>query len=184
MASLWGCGGSTSKGQAKASCDALAEQVPQVRELGDSLTIARQQVFLEKLMAAAEREGWAGAVRYCHQAAETLTFVRGGYFSLQRLAARHRNPKNRLRDSLDQAAFSHFLSTHSKEPLVWRVSEGWRYYRPIYIMMPTCLKCHGELAELDGPALAEIRRRYPGDKATGFRMGDLRGLWVLEAHIP
>lgn len=42
---------------------------------------------------------------------------------------------------------------------------------------PGCLACHGPTIT---PELTEaIRQRYPGDQATGFEVGDLRGaLWV------
>jgi hypothetical protein len=147
--------------------------------LGDSLTTARQQVLLQRLLQASEKEGWGGALRYCHLAAETLAYYHSENLSLQRLAERYRNPKNKLQDSLDQAAFTYFQTTHSKTPIVWKTSSEWRYYRPIYIIMPTCLKCHGSKEELDALALTEIRKHYPGDKATGFQMGDLRGLWRM-----
>ncbi|WP_281916046.1 c-type heme family protein [Caldimonas thermodepolymerans] len=42
---------------------------------------------------------------------------------------------------------------------------------------PACLACHGR--ELAAPVREAIRARYPGDGATGFDVGDLRGaLWV------
>ncbi|KAF1695273.1 Tll0287-like domain-containing protein [Pseudoxanthomonas koreensis] len=42
---------------------------------------------------------------------------------------------------------------------------------------PACLACHG--SEVAGPVRAAIAKRYPGDQATGFAVGDLRGaLWV------
>ena len=42
---------------------------------------------------------------------------------------------------------------------------------------PGCLACHGRAV---GPAVSQaINRHYPGDAATGFDVGDLRGaLWV------
>ncbi len=151
------------------------------REMGDSLTLERQRIILQNLLQAAQREGWGGAVRYCHAAAETLTFYQTASLSIQRIALRYRNPKNAPKDSLDRAAFAHFDSTHSTESLVIPTEGGgWRYYRPIYLAMETCLKCHGTKDELDGQALTEIRKRYPGDKATDFRLGELRGLWRME----
>ncbi len=151
-------------------------------QLGDSLTTDRQQRLLQRLMQVSEKEGWGGAVRYCHIAAETLAFYGTDGLYLQRIAERYRNPKDKLQDSLDQAAFAHFQSTGAKTPIVWKTDFEWRYYRPIYIIMPTCLKCHGSKDDLDALALTEIRRRYPADNATGFRMGDLRGLWKMTQH--
>ncbi|MCS6790955.1 MAG: DUF3365 domain-containing protein [Bacteroidia bacterium] len=147
----------------------------------DSLTTEKQRSILQKVLHTAEKQGWAGAVSYCHAAAETLTFFRNEKIHLQRVALRNRNPKNALQDSLDHAAYQHFEQSKRKESLVWQANDGkLRYYRPIYIIMPQCLKCHGNQKEIDGPALAMIRKLYPGDKAQGFAEGDLRGLWKAE----
>ena len=188
---IWSCRGSdTSRRPAeKPGVEFPAEKPFQLDSLwlvqvGDSLTIARQQLLLQRLLQVSEREGWGGAVRYCHVAAETLAFYGGEGIYLQRIAERYRNPKDRLQDSLDRAAFAYFQRTGAKTPIVWKTASEWRYYRPIYIAMPTCLKCHGSKADLDALALMEIRKRYPGDKATGFQMGDLRGLWKLTYHVP
>jgi hypothetical protein len=43
-----------------------------------------------------------------------------------------------------------------------------------------CLVCHGESI---APAIAKtIGERYPADRATGFRLGDLRGIVVVESR--
>ncbi|MCX8111597.1 MAG: DUF3365 domain-containing protein [Bacteroidia bacterium] len=153
------------------------------RQIADSLTLSRQQAILQRLLYAAEKEGWGGAVRYCHTAAETLTFYRSPQFYVQRVALYHRNPRNALADSLDRAAYNHFRQTGKTESFIVEAKEGTlRYYRPIYIPMVQCLKCHGKREDLDGQALAEIRKRYPGDKAIGFSLGDLRGMWKVEIY--
>jgi hypothetical protein len=51
------------------------------------------------------------------------------------------------------------------------------YVEPI-VTQPLCLTCHGESI---APALAaRIRALYPEDRATGFREGDLRGVFWVE----
>jgi len=52
---------------------------------------------------------------------------------------------------------------------------------PIRIAMPLCLACHGDTgADVAPDTLAAIRNRYPHDRATGYREGELRGLWRVE----
>ncbi|MCX7606535.1 MAG: DUF3365 domain-containing protein [Bacteroidia bacterium] len=149
--------------------------------IGDSLSTERQQSVFQALLKASERAGWAGAVRYCSQVAESLSSHRESRLILQRVAFRNRNPRNRLIDSLDTVAYNYFAQTRDPKSYVLRASKGTlRYYRPIYITVETCLKCHGLPESIDGPALAEIRRRYPGDRATGFTLGELRGMWRME----
>lgn len=189
---FWGCRTSSSghdSGKTASQAQVPVEKPQQLDSiafvaLGDSLTTARQQVLLQRLLQASEKEGWGGAVRYCYHAAETLAFYQGGNLSLQRIAERYRNPKDQLKDSLDRAAFAYFQETGAKTPIVWQTNSAWYYYRPIYIIMPTCLKCHGSKEDLDALALTEIRKHYPNDKATGFQMGDLRGLWKMAYSVP
>ena len=45
------------------------------------------------------------------------------------------------------------------------------------MMKPMCLACHG--AEVAPEVQAAIAERYPDDRATGYRAGELRGvIWA------
>jgi hypothetical protein len=63
-----------------------------------------------------------------------------------------------------------------------RVEEGRaRVLRPIAVEAP-CLLCHGDSLE---PAVeALLRARYPNDRATGYRVGDLRGALYADLALP
>ncbi len=46
--------------------------------------------------------------------------------------------------------------------------------------MPACLKCHGLPGkDIDANTLALLQKKYPEDKATGYKLGDLRGAWKI-----
>ncbi len=62
------------------------------------------------------------------------------------------------------------------------VGDTTRLLKPIAVE-PVCLTCHGD-RETMAPALREaLSARYPDDRATGYRVGDLRGaLWVEAPH--
>lgn len=52
------------------------------------------------------------------------------------------------------------------------------FFAPIVLGNPLCLQCHGTPNQDIAPeTLAAIQKLYPDDKATGFKLGDLRGLW-------
>ena len=40
-----------------------------------------------------------------------------------------------------------------------------------------CLKCHGE--NIASPIKAKLKELYPNDKATGYKLGDVRGAFTL-----
>jgi hypothetical protein len=42
-----------------------------------------------------------------------------------------------------------------------------------------CASCHGPADKLDPAVRSALRERYPADRATGFRRGEIRGwFWV------
>jgi hypothetical protein len=54
------------------------------------------------------------------------------------------------------------------------------FYAPIVIANPLCLQCHGTPEKDIAPATLEaIQKHYPKDQATGYQLGDLRGLWSV-----
>lgn len=76
------------------------------------------------------------------------------------------------------------FATAPPEPGAWRSVDlgerGIGYVEPIYLQ-PMCATCHGESVAPD--LLARIRALYPNDAATGFRVGELRGLfWAVTAR--
>ncbi|MBK9258725.1 MAG: DUF3365 domain-containing protein [Polyangiaceae bacterium] len=53
-----------------------------------------------------------------------------------------------------------------------------RFIKPIEIEAP-CLGCHGDPASIQTDVKAILAEKYPGDQATGYSLGDLRGaLWA------
>jgi hypothetical protein len=53
----------------------------------------------------------------------------------------------------------------------------YKFYKPLLINKGVCLKCHGDIKNTD--LKRAIAKRYPVDKATGYKMGDLRGAIVV-----
>jgi len=57
-----------------------------------------------------------------------------------------------------------------------------RVLRPIPVEGP-CVTCHGDAATIPEGVRAVLAMRYPTDRATGYRVGDLRGaLWAEVAR--
>jgi cytochrome c551/c552 len=46
--------------------------------------------------------------------------------------------------------------------------------------MPTCIKCHGGKTDITESTQKMIAQKYPNDKAIGYQMGDLRGMWKIK----
>lgn len=57
-----------------------------------------------------------------------------------------------------------------------------RFLVPIAIEAP-CLLCHGPVEAMAAPLREALSQRYPGDGATGYALGELRGALWAEAEV-
>jgi hypothetical protein len=63
--------------------------------------------------------------------------------------------------------------------IVEKEGDSYKYYKPLVIKKEVCLKCHGDISA--NKELSEyMSKTYPKDKATGYKMNDLRGAIVVE----
>lgn len=153
--------------------------------LGDSISLEAQKALMTKLINAINESGVDYAASFCSVHAISLTDSISEKFNcaIQRVAERNRNPANKLTTREDLTAFSIFSDAVGQKQIpsatVFDSEKVAVYYKPILLAMPDCLKCHGKEGELDASALAIISKNYPDDKATGFSLGDLRGMWKI-----
>ena len=104
--------------------------------------------------------------------------------TLRRATHKPRNPKNAA-DEVEKSAMETFMAALAEKeaptPQVITNADGGRtFIAPIVLGNPLCLQCHGTPGKDIAPeTLAAIQKLYPDDKATGFRLGDLRGLWRI-----
>ncbi len=104
--------------------------------------------------------------------------------TIRRASLRPRNPQNAAagdeRDVL--AGFAAAMADGGAAiPVVREGTDGSRiYFAPIVLANPLCLQCHGQPGtDVAAATLSAIRARYPQDQATGYRLGELRGLWRI-----
>lgn len=136
------------------------------------------------LVEAIGKSGPAGALSVCSDRAPQIAqeVAAAHSITLRRATHKPRNPKNAA-DEVEKAALEAFLAALAKKeapkPQVLTNADGSRsFLAPIVLGNPLCLQCHGIPGKDIAPeTLAEIQKLYPDDKATGFQLGDLRGLW-------
>lgn len=103
-------------------------------------------------------------------------------FDVRRVSPRNRNP-NAVPDAWEaeaQAQLEKRLAAGEKPDTLetWQVVETpagkvFRYAKALPVQ-PLCLTCHGET--LPDALRARLDADYPGDRATGYRVGMLRGI--------
>ncbi|MEM8815188.1 MAG: DUF3365 domain-containing protein [Pseudomonadota bacterium] len=134
-------------------------------------------------LQTALREGLAdsplSAVEHCRLEAPALA-ERYSTENLRvgRSSHRLRNPANAAPDWLEAVLDRYLGDPSTRAPLTVELEHGVRGYVEPIVMQPLCLACHG-------PALAPeleamIEKHYPDDQATGFEVGDLRGVFWVE----
>lgn len=142
---------------------------------------AALQPFKERLQGAlmtALDGGPENAIRVCRsQAPEIASELSVGGVRMGRTSHRLRNLQNAPEPWVKPLLATYLEEPERVEPRAVLLDETtFGYVEPIR-MVPFCLSCHGPAVEAG--LLEEIRSLYPEDRATGFRAGDLRGLfWV------
>lgn len=153
---------------------------------GDSIALLAQQTFIKALTKAIADSGTHYAVKFCNLNAQSLIkdLEIANNCKIGRISAKNRQILNAPVDALDKKMLQDYELNHqSKNPIGSKVTQDktvFKYYKPITIGMPTCLKCHGKPEQdIEPKTLEIIREKYPKDLATGYQLNDFRGLWKI-----
>lgn len=155
---------------------------------GDSIATTAQHALLLNVMQAAKTGGIAKAVDYCNIKAMPLTdsLSQNTNSIIKRLSDKNRNPSNAIKTTEDSLAWSKIKeimsdTLYTNKHFVTHHNNNVYYYKAITIAIPACLNCHGnEGSDLSAETLQIINTKYPHDKATGYKMGELRGMWKIK----
>lgn len=136
-----------------------------------------------RLSAAIAKGGAPYAVAYCQVSADDiLASARSGREDIRRTSLKYRNPDNAANEQERMV-----LKGMQKEILAGReasaqllVQNGQaHYYQPI-LVQALCLNCHGHVeSDISAETLERIDSLYPEDRARGYAVGDLRGMWHI-----
>ena len=165
----------------------FAKEIPQdVIDTGAKLSQELLQQLSTKLKHEVQTNGLLQAAKFCNKNALTLTEevnlrqVQG--LSVKRISLKERNTANTPKaDEALVLESMHKMAEANALPAYIIEEEGktYKYYKPLIMKKELCLKCHGKISE--NPELSEfIKESYPQDKATGYKMGDLRGAILVE----
>lgn len=164
----------------------LAQAPPELREAAAPALAAFQELkrTLEaRLQRSFQEGGPVAAISVCRLEAPALTreVGAGAGMELGRTSHRLRNPDNAPRPWVRP-----YLARHAGQlardlsPEVVELPGGrLGVLAPIGIQ-PQCLTCHGPRAAMAAPLAEALKSRYPQDQATGFRPGELRGVFWAE----
>nr|BAL58270.1 cytochrome c family protein [uncultured Acidobacteriota bacterium] len=166
--------------------ESVESALRQARQLADELLERVRRLLMMEL----EKGGYEGAVRVCSEIAQEIPReieARTGA-SIRRVSLRYRNPKD-IPDEYERRKLEEFEQQHRARALVDESVEVvredgrtyLRYMRPI-LVGPMCITCHGPKEAIPSSVRAILAERYPDDRATGYRSGDVRG--AVSVKIP
>ncbi len=134
---------------------------------------------LKSALLAALEQGPEHAVSVCKEQAPAIArslSVDG--VILGRSSHRLRNPANAPPAWVAPVIEAWLADGASREPVSVELEDGRSGYVEPIVMQPLCTTCHGSAIPR---ALAErIAADYPQDRATGFAIGELRGVYWVE----
>ena len=146
--------------------------------------------FLKRLGGALKTEmknnGPESAIKVCRdiapQIASDISLKNG--WQVTRVSSKPRNSMMGIADSWEQTVLADFeqratkgedLKTMSYAELVDEpAGKSMRFMKAIGTA-PICLSCHGSSEQMAPAVKAKINELYPHDKATGYKVGQLRG---------
>jgi Protein of unknown function (DUF3365) len=159
------------------AADALAPaQQAQLAKATAAQQVLAQQL-LGELTAAIDTHGTRAAISICKVRAPELAAAVGSQHGLRlgRTSHRLRSPDNQppawARSAVDAPGDDARLFVGPDGQL--------GVLRPI-LLLPMCVQCHGEPAQLATGVAEALQRLYPQDRATGFAPGQRRGWFWIE----
>lgn len=162
-----------------------AQQAEAVKT-GDAAAAALLKTLGGNLKKHLEAGGPSDALTFCSTQAITLAHdtdkALGENVSVKRITLQPRNLGNAA-EGTDKAVLEALQALNRNgvelpSYLIKKSEDGYRYYKPLVIDKPVCLKCHG--TEVDPALKTQIDKTYGDDRAMGYRMGDLRGAIVVD----
>lgn len=143
-------------------------------------------VLGSNLLKAIQLRGTAGAIEFCNLKAIALVDSMAQVYqaAIKRVSDKPRNLNNQA-DEIELGYIEHFkkvLKAGEKlKPVFVETEKKYKAYLGIETNA-MCLKCHGNIENIDEETLSKIKNLYPMDKAIGYNSNEIRGIFVVELN--
>lgn len=155
------------------------------QSLGKQIALSTKSVLGKNLMSAIKEGGSHSAVEFCNTKAIPLTDSMATHLNakVKRVTDKPRNADNSANaKELQYIASSKEKLSRGEElaPHMFESNGKMIGYYPI-TTNEMCMQCHGSTdSNVDKLTQSKIKELYPNDKATGYGINELRGIWVVE----
>lgn len=184
-----GCGQKVEKAETKPEPRAQSDE-QLLQEASEKLIMDFMGEMKGELMKAVSEGGMAGAIKVCKEMAPAVMarYAEHPGWSIKRVTDKPRNPGHMV-DSIQREVLAKFATAdpeHKDCIGTWMdagTGKTYHYFKPI-AMDGMCTKCHGTAEAMDPDVAMMLPEFYPEDQATGYEVGDLRGMFVVEISWP
>lgn len=157
-------------------------------DVGMEYALSAKVALGKNLMKAIQQNGPVGAVEFCNVKALALTdsisVMKNAI--IKRVSDKPRNPDNAAnKEELGYITYFKKLTAAGKEPKPIVKTENGEvdFYYPISTNA-MCLQCHGKPKDQIQPeTMTTLKNLYPNDKAMGYDVNEVRGLWAINFDV-
>lgn len=154
------------------------------KENGLRIALETKAVLSKNLMGKIQKQGTIAAIEFCNIKALPLTdsMALVNNVFIKRVSDKPRNSKNKA--TLEEEKYIDIFKENIKkdkdsEPILVEKNNIASVYYPI-VTNSMCLQCHGNLkGEVSDDTFAVIQKKYPNDKAIGYDINEVRGIWNI-----
>lgn len=160
-------------------------EISKVVKIGNKASKLLLKTLGGNLKKHMKKGGPADALNFCAMNAAKLTNEvnekLGANVDVKRITLKPRNPANEAEKDekkvLEALQMLQEVGVRLPHHLIQKTDTQYKFYKPLKIAKKVCLKCHG--SHIDPKLEKTIAKFYPKDRATGYKMGDLRGAIVV-----
>lgn len=172
------------KGMGNHKNQTAQESKNDLEEIGLGYALATKAALGKNLMKAINEKGTVAAIEFCNIEAIKLTDSMSVMKNaiIERVSDKPRNPKNKANQ--DELDYIHYFkkvieSGDEIQPIIIKENGEVDFYYPI-TTNTMCLQCHGKPNEqIKSETLTTLKNLYPMDKAVGYDVNKVRGIWAI-----
>jgi cytochrome c553 len=151
---------------------------------GQEYALNTKKELGKNLMGTMQKKGTLEAVTFCNKQAypitDSMAVVQNA--SIRRVSDKPRNPENQanVKELSIIARFKKAIASNEKYQPVTEIENGTvKFYAPI-TTNSMCLQCHGSPEkDIEPIVLTALTNFYPEDKAIGYDVNEVRGIWSI-----
>ena len=161
-----------------------ADSIKNYKEIGLHYALSTKAELGRNLMGAIQKKGLEKAITFCNERAYAITdsMARIHNANIKRVSDKPRNQNNKA-NGVESAYIERFkeivANQNEIKPILVEEDNLVNFYYPI-TTNSMCLQCHGTVnKELKPETFKTIKGLYPNDKATGYDVNEVRGIWSI-----